>query len=183
MSRPFIKWVGGKAKLWPQLVHLLPSDVTKLRHVEPFIGGGAVFFASQPARACISDVNEDLIGVYRAVRDDLEQLLRYLTVLTDERLMAHDRAAHFYELRSDYNARNESNATMRAAWFIYLNKTCFNGLHRVNKTGAFNTPYGKYDEPLICDEPTLLAASSALRGIGITCCDRPRRLRLPRSAI
>jgi len=162
--KPFLKWVGGKGRLLSQLTPLLPPGVARMRHVEPFVGGGAFFFARSPARALLSDVNPDLIGTYQAIRDDVEGVIVNLEILAQ----GHSKEA-YYGVRSDYNASLGDTSTERAAQFIYLNKTCFNGLHRVNKRGEFNVPVGTYVKPRILDEGALHAAHRALAGVEIRC--------------
>lgn len=160
---PFIKWVGGKRRLLPALLPLLPPGAALARHVEPFLGGGAMFFGRGPRRALLSDINPDLVLTYRAVRDDVEALIALL--------QAHARAhseANYYAVREDYNARKRGDLE-RAAQFIYLNKTCFNGVHRVNRKGEFNVPIGRYSDPLIADVTALAAASVCLRRADIRC--------------
>ena len=163
-AKPFLKWAGGKTKLLPQLEPLLPPDVAERRHFEPFMGGAALFFARAPRVALLSDVNKDLVHTYRAVRDDLEQVIAAL----QEHVHYHKRFAdkHYYAVRDDYNA-NDRGGALRAAQFIYLNKTCFNGLHRVNKTGAFNVPVGSYKNPDICNVSTLRNAHAVLQHAAI----------------
>lgn len=161
---PIVKWVGGKGRLLGQLVPLLPPGVDLMRHVEPFIGGGAVFFARRPERALISDVNPELVHTYQAVRDDVDGVIGALG-----RHAVHHDAEHFYAVRERYNARVDRSVVERAAMFIYLNKTCFNGLHRVNRRGEFNVPAGRYKSPRILDEAGLRASSRALAGADIRC--------------
>lgn len=161
---PIVKWVGGKGRLLGQLVPLLPAGVELMRHVEPFIGGGAVFFARRPDRALLSDVNPELVHTYQAVRDDVDGVIGALA-----RHAAHHDTEHFYAVRERYNARLDRSPVERAAMFIYLNKTCFNGLHRVNRRGEFNVPAGRYKSPRILDEPGLRASSRALAGADIRC--------------
>lgn len=154
-AAPFVKWVGGKRKLAAQLLELRPARVR--RYVEPFVGGGALFFALRNAGfnepALLRDVNEELINTYQVVRDSPTDLVRALRqhVNTEEA---------FYAVRAQ--SPEDLDAIERAARFIYLNKTCFNGLHRVNKAGRFNSPFGRYDNPTICDEAGIFAASRAL---------------------
>lgn len=161
---PFLKWVGGKGKLVRTLSALLPPGVELMRHVEPFLGGGAFFFAREPARALLCDVNHDLVQTYCAVRDELGQVLRHLTVLA----RTHDEQT-YYSVRERYNARDHASRAERAALFIYLNKTCFNGLYRVNKRGHFNVPMGRYTKPAIADAQTLRAASARLSHAELRC--------------
>ena len=137
---PFLKWVGGKGRLLTQLTPLLPEGVAKRRHVEPFVGGGALFFSRRPTRALLSDLNERLVTTYLAIRDELPGVIRHLEVLR----RAHSDEA-YYAVRERYNTKVRVAPTERAAMFIYLNKTCFNGLHRVNRRGHFNVPLGRYD--------------------------------------
>ncbi|MBX3248821.1 MAG: DNA adenine methylase [Myxococcales bacterium] len=159
---PFVKWVGGKGRLLSQLAPLMPPGVERMRHVEPFVGGGALFFARAPKRALLADVNPDLVGTYEAIRDEVETVLRALARLA---ALPHE-SEQFYELRERYNAGGQSKAE-RAALFIYLNKTCFNGLHRVNRAGHFNVPFGRYKNPRILDADGLRVASHALKGAKI----------------
>ena len=154
---PFVKWVGGKGRLLAQLAPLLPAGVERLRHVEPFVGGGALFFARAPERALLADVNPDLVGTYTAIRDEVEVVLRHLA---SRAALPHDSDA-FYGVRERYNRGGQSRAE-RAAMFVYLNKTCFNGLHRVNRSGEFNVPFGRYKNPRILDADGLRVASRAL---------------------
>jgi DNA adenine methylase len=157
-ASPFVKWVGGKGKLRHALEALMPPGVELMRHVEPFMGGGALFFARGPERALLCDVNRDLVRTYEMVRDELNGVIRHL-----EKLSRGHGQERYYEVRERYNARSEQSPAERAAMFIYLNKTCFNGLYRVNRSGSFNVPMGRYTNPTILDRATLTAASQALR--------------------
>jgi DNA adenine methylase len=156
-ASPFIKWVGGKGKLRSALEALMPPSVDLMRHVEPFVGGGALFFARAPGRALLCDVNTDLIRTYEAVRDDVSGVIRALGKLAKDH-----GPERYYAVREQYNTRSTRTSAEHAALFIYLNKTCFNGLYRVNKKGAFNVPIGRYTNPTILDTDTLYAASTAL---------------------
>lgn len=154
MLAPILKWVGGKRQLLPTINPLLPKKITT--YVEPFLGGGAVLFDLQPKKAVINDFNEDLINVYRVVKENPEELL----ILLEE----HDRnnsEEYYYKIRS--LDRLDIYTTMsdveKASRIIYLNKTCFNGLFRVNQAGQFNSPYGKYKNPNIINKPAILAMS------------------------
>lgn len=163
-TSPFLKWAGGKTKLMSQLTPLLPKAVDRMRHVEPFVGGGGFFFSRLPQRAVLTDINEALIDTYLAVRDEVENVIDVLTGLN----LAHAAGSTFYAVRDRYNQRDASTTRAeRAAMFIYLNKTCFNGLHRVNRKGEFNVPEGRYASPRILDEVGLRLASSALRAADI----------------
>lgn len=130
--KPFLKWAGGKTQLTPELIKYIPSNYKK--YIEPFIGGGALFFMVDPKKAIISDLNEDLIVTYRAVRDNVDEVIRILEKYKNEENF-------FYKVRA-LDTKSLSKLE-RAARVIYLNKTCFNGLYRVNKKGQFNVPYGK----------------------------------------
>lgn len=161
-ARPFLKWAGGKQQLVPALLEAAPASFG--RYFEPFIGGGALFFALADrgalAGAVLGDANADLVATYETVRDDLGGLVRRLRTL-ERRYLALDaagRAALFYRVR---NGRPRDRLGT-AARFIFLNKTCFNGLYRVNRSGRFNVPHGRYAEPRILDVEVLRAASSAL---------------------
>ncbi len=159
-ASPFLKWAGGKARLLDQFAAHMPHDFE--RYHEPFVGGGAMFFALAPDDAVLSDVNPRLIETYRAVRDDVDGLI--------ERLHDHARRhnkAHYYASRLRFNEPRTDGGTERAALFIYLNKTCFNGLYRENSRGGFNVPMGRYANPTICDESTLRSASRALQNVDL----------------
>jgi DNA adenine methylase len=157
-ATPFLKWVGGKGKLRHALGALMPKGVELMRHVEPFVGGGALFFARGPERALLADINLDLIRAYEAVRDEPAAVLNHLTRLA----RGHDQES-YYGVRERFNARKQKTQAERAAHFIYLNKTCFNGLYRVNRQGQFNVPMGRYAKPNIADTDTIFAASAALQ--------------------
>lgn len=161
MTSPIIKWVGGKTRLLPELVKRMPRSYN--RYFEPFAGGAALFFHLEPqCPVFLSDVNADLIAMYRAVRDDPDGVILYLR--KHER--RHDEA-NYYKTRDEWNARHDGGLVPaeHAAMFIYLNKTCFNGLWRVNKAGEFNVPMGDIKNPKICDESAIRAASAKLRGV------------------
>jgi DNA adenine methylase len=156
-ASPFVKWVGGKTRLLGELTARAPSSYG--RYFEPFVGGGALFFRLRPAAACLSDLNADLIGVYQAVRDDVDAVIRNLG-----RHRTLHSEAYYYQVRERWNAGLWADApAARAAAFLYMNKTCYNGLWRVNKRGEFNVPAGRYVNPGIVDEDGLRAASVALR--------------------
>ncbi len=159
---PILKWVGGKGRILSQLEPLLPAGVEMMRHVEPFFGGGALFFRRQPRRALVSDVNPALINVYQMVRDEVGSVIGHLQRLAAK---GHEKDT-YYAVRRRYNA-SKLDEDERAATFIYLNKTCFNGLHRVNRRGEFNVPIGRYKNPKILDAEALRAASAALDGVEI----------------
>ena len=154
MARPFLKWAGGKRRLIEQYRSYFP--VAFARYHEPFVGSAAVFFAIAPVRATLGDSNAALINCYTIVRDQVEALIRRLDVLQAQ----HSRRA-YYACRARYNSAG-LDPVERAALFIYLNHTCYNGLYRVNSRGLFNVPVGRYRRPRISDPDGLLAASHAL---------------------
>lgn len=160
--QPFLKWAGGKRQLLPQLLARMPASFR--RYHEPFLGGGALFFAlaasGHPGArgACLSDVNPELVNAYTIVRDQVETLIHLLGAFRNEE-------DFYYEVRAQDPRRLEP--VQRAARLIYLNKTCFNGLFRENRNGHFNVPFGRYRNPLICAPNELRAASRALRGAHI----------------
>ena len=165
VAAPVVKWVGGKSKLLPELTARLPERFG--RYFEPFVGGAALFFRLAPQRAVLSDSNPDLIGLYTCVRADVAGVIKKL----EHHRAAHSEA-HYYATRTRWNDRERSwSSAERAATFIYLNKTCFNGLWRVNRSGAFNVPIGRYTDPPICVPDALRAASRALAGASLRCGD------------
>ncbi|MFA5154373.1 MAG: DNA adenine methylase [Clostridia bacterium] len=157
-SKPFVKWVGGKRSIMDELMARIPKEY--YGYYEPFIGGGALFFSLQPENAHLSDVNLHLILAYRAVRDDVEGLIGHLKVHEAK----HNKT---YFLKARKRISTASDPVEIASLFIYLNKTCFNGLYRVNKSGEFNVPLGDYKDPSIVDEVTLRADVTALNGTEI----------------
>lgn len=160
-AHPFIKWAGGKGQLLPQLQAFFP--VRYNRYLEPFLGGGAIFFHLQPPRALLSDSNPELMGAYEVVRGDVETLIADL----DQHVWAHD---YYYELRAKDPA--QLTPVARASRFIYLNKTGYNGLYRVNRQGQFNVPFGRHPrEPSLYDRENLLAVSALLQRAELRCCD------------
>lgn len=154
--QPFIKWVGGKRQLLPELLARVPAKFGT--YYEPFVGGGALFWALRPERAMLGDMNERLCRTYGAVRDSTDELIERLRA--HAHLHAKNGKDHYYATRAMKIDAYPSTAL--AAWFIYLNKTCFNGLYRVNAKGDFNTPMGDYANPDICDAENLLACAAAL---------------------
>jgi len=153
-AAPIIKYVGGKTKLLPELVKRAPKKFG--RYYEPFCGGAALFFHLAPGRAVLSDTNVDLIQLYATISNDVEGVIRQLRRLARD----HDEG-HYYATRDRWN-KAKMSGTARAATFIYLNKTCFNGLWRVNAAGEFNVPMGRYENPTICNPDALRAAATAL---------------------
>lgn len=175
--RPFVKWAGGKGNLISQLNDFYPYELkngTIERYIEPFVGGGAVLidilqkYDIQEAYAF--DINIDLINSYNVIKNDVEELITNLQQMETEYLQLGKEARknYFYNIRNEYNnyelEENEQNV-QRAAQFIYLNRTCFNGLYRVNKNGKFNVPVGSYKNPTICDEENLRQLSQLIQNV------------------
>ncbi|MFO7664032.1 MAG: DNA adenine methylase [Chloroflexota bacterium] len=158
--KPVLKWAGGKSRLLPHLLRLIPDNFAAYH--EPFIGGGALFFRlvgqGRAQQVFLSDVNPSLIDVYLALRDCIDEVVEILRGHVYER-------DYFYRIRA--LDPNDLTLAARAARIIYLNKTCYNGLFRENRSGQFNVPFGRYKNPTICDEPNLRAASRALQGVDI----------------
>jgi DNA adenine methylase len=151
--RPFLKWAGGKRQLLPSLLQNAPANPP--HYFEPFVGGGALFFALRPKKAVLADVNRRLIRAYKGIRNSVDKVIRLLK--------SYPHAPEFFYSFREKNIDEGTDAEV-AAWFIYLNKTGFNGLYRVNRGNRFNVPFGRYANPTICDEPTLHACSAALVG-------------------
>jgi DNA adenine methylase len=158
LPRPFLKWVGGKTQLLPNLLEMIPKYTG--RYHEPFVGGGALFFEHAPKDAIISDLNQELIDCYAAIRDEPAAVIRALKKHKYEK-------EHYYIIRSQSPFR--MSTARRAARMIYLNRAGFNGLYRVNSKGEFNVPFGRHANPMICDEENLTACSAALHGVDIRC--------------
>lgn len=176
-AKPFVKWVGGKGQLISQLVDLLPSDFAQwqdVTYIEPFVGGGAFFFHmlrhyGNITRAVINDVNPDLIKCYSVVKEQPDQLIQSLEEIQAEYYALPDepkRQQFFLEKRAEFNTKSLSPLD-NSKLFIFLNRTCFNGLYRVNKKGLFNVPFGKYVRPTICDKETIMADSRLLQRVEI----------------
>ena len=150
---PVVKWVGGKRQLLDEIIPLIPKQMTA--YCEPFFGGGAVLFSLQPAKAIVNDLNQDLITMYEVIRDEVDALI--------ESLRKHENTPeHFYAVRDmdrDKAAYQAMPKVEKASRLIYLNKTCFNGLFRVNSSGEFNSPFGRYKNPNIVNEPILRAVN------------------------
>lgn len=176
-AKPFIKWVGGKGQLIEQLEALLPADFDKwenVTYIEPFVGGGAMLFYmlqrhSNIKSAVINDINEDLTTCYKVVRDNPKELVDSLAEIQKEYYLLHSedlRKKFFMLMRDEFNTKSLApirNTTL----FFFLNRTCFNGLYRVNKSGLFNVPFGKYETPTICDPVTIYADSEVLQNVEI----------------
>lgn len=154
LPRPFLKWAGGKSKLISQIRTHLPEAHTYKKYYEPFLGGGAVFFYLHPYESVLTDVNSELIVTYKCVKDNLSELVGLL------KIHANNHSKEYY-----YQIRQTAVKTdlEKAARLIYLNKTCFNGLYRVNSKGQFNVPLGRYKNPKICPIELLSTASETLQ--------------------
>lgn len=176
-AKPFIKWVGGKGQLIEQLTNLLPKDFCCWKdttYIEPFVGGGAMLFYMLQhfpniKHAVINDINTDLTTCYQTIRDNAEELILslkdieeyYLSIKEEE-----ERKSFFMSVREQYNQKNLAPVD-NTTKFIFLNRTCFNGLYRVNKSGLFNVPFGKYKNPKICDPQTIRKDSELLQRVEI----------------
>jgi len=176
-AKPFIKWVGGKSQLIEQLEALLPADFDeweKVTYIEPFVGGGAMLFYMLQTHpniktAVINDINEDLTTCYKVVRDSPETLVSSLAEIQKEyyALRTEDsRKQFFLHMRKEFNTKT-LDPIRNTTLFFFLNRTCFNGLYRVNKSGLFNVPFGKYETPTICDPVTIFADSEILQNVEI----------------
>lgn len=179
-AKPFVKWVGGKTQLIEDIKQTLPTNFSQKKdviYVEPFVGGGAVLFwilQQYPniKKAVINDINPNLITTYKVVKEHPQKLIILLKRLQNEYipLGEEDRKNYFLSKRNAYNSSILSEIEI-AALFIFLNRTCFNGLYRVNSKGKFNVPHGKYSNPKICDEDTIWADSQLLQKVDILCGD------------
>lgn len=181
IAKPFLKWAGGKTQLISNIVRFLPKEISKEKftYIEPFVGSGAVLFwilnnFPNLKNAIINDINEDLINTYRTIASSPKELLSILEILQNEyhELEGQDEAKkeYYYSKRELYNTRKEEQ-NGQAALFIFLNRTCFNGLYRVNRRNEYNVPMGSYKRPTICDKENILAVSQALQKTEILCGD------------
>lgn len=175
--KPFVKWAGGKGSLIPQLKNFYPFELeneTITKYVEPFVGGGAVLInilqKYDVKEAYAFDINIDLINCYNVIKENVDGLIKELEIKEKEFITLENegRQAYFYNVRKEYNSyKIESNElnVKRAGEFIFLNRTCFNGLYRVNKNGEFNVPCGKYKKPTICDSSNLRNLSYLIKNV------------------
>ncbi|PKL48536.1 MAG: hypothetical protein CVV39_04210 [Planctomycetes bacterium HGW-Planctomycetes-1] len=180
-AKPFVKWAGGKTQLLEEIEKRLPKGILTgqiTRYIEPFIGGGAVFFHIAQNYPNIKefylyDINDDLVNCYKAVKTNVRALIRELNKLTREFLPLNEtqRREFYLQIRSKFNRTKHKNSIKSSAKLIFLNKTCFNGLYRVNSKNEFNVPFGDYKNPKICDEKNLLAVSKILQKAEIVCGD------------
>lgn len=179
--KPFVKWVGGKSQLIDELEKMLPNDGEKIltKYCEPMVGGGALFFnilsKCNFEQLYISDINAELINAYQVIKNNVDSLIEQLREMQllflpmDE----NGRKLYYYSIRDKFNSTQlcDITATEKAAYFIFLNKTCFNGLYRVNRKGQFNVPMGAYKNPMICDEENLCNINKVLQSVTIVCGD------------
>ena len=175
--RPFVKWAGGKSKLIPQMEQYYPKELKENKidvYVEPFVGGGAILIdilkKYNIKKAYAFDINENLINCYNIIKDKVDSLVLNLKKLEKEYLKLDDenRKEYYYDIRKKYNSiniENEKEALEKTTYFIFLNKTCFNGLYRENRRGQFNVPIGKYKNPTICDEENLIELSKLIKNV------------------
>lgn len=175
-AKPFIKWVGGKTQLLGNIEKALPENFAQqknLTYIEPFVGGGAVLFwilQQYPniTKAVINDINSDLTSAYKTIKETPSELIKILQVIQDEYLPLDEgkRKEYFLDKRERFNSK-ALDSVENTALFIFLNRTCFNGLYRVNRKGLFNVPFGRYVNPKICDEQTIFADSEILQKVKI----------------
>lgn len=180
--KPFLKWAGGKGQLIQEIACYYPFENKKItKYAEPFVGGGAVLFhilgRYDLQEVYISDINEELVNTYRIIRDDVEKLIHFLSGYQKEYIPfeKEERKKYYLAKRMRFNELkangNETINIEKAALMIFLNKTCFNGLYRVNREGLFNVPMGSYKNPMICDEDNLRTVSKTLQKVTIVCGD------------
>ena len=161
--RPLLKWAGGKRSLVERIQSYFPDDLEVRSYHEPFMGGGAVFFSLEPKRGSVNDINPRLMNFYRVVRDSPEELIEVAGVYRYDK-------EEYYRLRSRFNT-HPVDPVEDAALLLYLNKTGYNGLYRVNSKGEFNVPFGRYKDPAIVHPERTLKASRLLRDVDIRCGD------------
>ncbi len=157
--KPFLKWAGGKKWLAPLVPTISPTNF-KTTYYEPFMGAGSFFFSINPTKAVLSDLNKDLIDTYNAIKTDVNLVINLLQKYPYEK-------DFYYYMRS----KKPRSLHGSAARFIYLNRTCWNGLYRVNRKGQFNVPFGTYENPMICDASLLRQVSKRLENVNFKCCD------------
>ncbi len=181
IAKPFLKWAGGKTQLISEIEKAMPFQFTesKFTYIEPFVGSGAILFwmlnnFPNMEKAVINDINADLINTYKTIASKPKELISVLEILQNEYhsldLNELEKKEYYYEKRKLYNTRNTEKST-QAALFIFLNRTCFNVLYRVNKSNGYNVPMGSYKKPTICDIENILAVSKALQRVEILCGD------------
>ncbi len=177
LAKPFLKWAGGKTQLINDIQRILPTEITKEKftYIEPFVGSGAILFwmlnnFPKLKKAVINDINEDLINTYKTIASNPKELISILEIFQNEfhNLEGNEenKKLYYYQKRELYNTRKEERSG-QAALFIFLNRTCFNGLYRVNSRNLYNVPMGGYKKPTICDKENILAVSNALKKVEI----------------
>jgi DNA adenine methylase len=180
-AKPFLKWAGGKTQLISDIEKSIPKEFinTKFTYIEPFVGSGAILFwmlSNFPKieKAIINDINEDLINTYKTIASNPKELISNLEILQNEfhSLEGNEdnKKLYYYQKRDLYNTR-KTEQSGQAALFIFINRTCFNGLYRVNSKNLYNVPMGGYKKPTICDTQNILAVSNALQKVEILCGD------------
>ncbi|MBR6962657.1 MAG: DNA adenine methylase [Prevotella sp.] len=187
-AKPFLKWAGGKGQLLSQLSEHFPDRISRepFTYIEPFVGGGAMLFYmlqrfDNIKKVIINDINEDLILSYRIIKKDVEALICKLAGMEKNYLNIADQDGRmnlFYEIRDRYN-QHVGDSIERVSQLIFLNKTCFNGLYRVNKKGLFNVPFGKYSNPVVCNADVLKADSQRLQNANVEICQGDYAQTLP----
>uniref|UniRef100_A9A7M6 site-specific DNA-methyltransferase (adenine-specific) n=1 Tax=Methanococcus maripaludis (strain C6 / ATCC BAA-1332) TaxID=444158 RepID=A9A7M6_METM6 len=186
-AKPFLKWAGGKRRLLTQFENHYPDELMTgkiKKYVEPFLGGGAVYFGLQSRykfkKVVLNDINHELMLSYKVVQNNIEELISILKPIEEKfnKMKFESQKLEYYRIRKEYNFeklkidKNEhTDIIENVAKFIFLNKTCFNGLYRLNKKGMFNVPFGRYLRPRIFDEPTLRGVNKALKGVTLMCED------------
>ncbi len=177
IAKPFVKWAGGKAQLLNEIDNAIPNHIKQDRftYIEPFVGGGAVLFwilQKYPdiKQAVINDINTDLTNSYQTIKENVDDLI---SILQEWEKVYHSlkdkpeiKKEYYYSKRKQFNSRTSDNTT-QTALFIFLNRTCFNGLYRVNRKNEFNVPIGSYKTPMICDEDNLRAVNQVLQKVTI----------------
>lgn len=186
-AKPFLKWAGGKTQLINAIEKSLPQQIREnnFTYVEPFVGSGAVLFwmlnnFPNMEKAVINDINQDLINAYKVITSNPQELISVLDVFQNEYHELEENTEkkkdYYYQKRELYNTRGEE-LSIQAALFIFLNRTCFNGLYRVNKSNGFNVPIGSYKKPTICDRENILAVSEVLQKVEILSGDYQETIR------
>lgn len=185
-AKPFLKWAGGKTQLINEIKNRFPEDIIKSKKIEnycePFIGGGALFFDLMSyfdvKESYISDINSELILVYKTIQKDYKKLIEELFYIKDQFYSSNDRKEFYLNIRKnfnesipyfDYEKYSSDEYVTRSSWMIFMNKTCFNGLFRLNKKGEFNVPFGKYKNPKIFDQNNIKSCALALKDTKIVC--------------
>lgn len=163
LIKPPLKWVGGKRQLLSEINKYIPKEIDT--YFEPFLGGGAVFFDLEPDKAVINDYNSELINVYKTIKDDVEKLIEYLRVHEENNSKEYYYTVRAWDREEGYSERSNVE---KASRIIFMNKTGFNGMYRVNSKNQYNVPYGKYKNPAIVNEDVLRSVSAFLNDIDVT---------------